>query len=100
MPVFVYAPATAIVVFCSVGILFALCAGPMMTLPAEVLTPAARSFGMGVFFTIYYGMMMIAPRIAGGIAEAAGDAGNAILFGAFLSLLSAGALVLFRRITP
>ena len=99
MPLIIYVPASAFVVICTIGVLFAFGAGPMMTLPAEVLTPESRSFGMGVFFTIYYGLMMIAPRIAGGVADAAGDAGKAILVGAVMSLLGEGALLLFRRIT-
>jgi len=71
-----------------------------MTLPSDVLSPASRSFGMGVFFTIYYAIMMVGPRISGGLAEAADDAGMAILAGAVMSLAAAGALALFRRSTP
>jgi MFS family permease len=100
MPVMLYLPATALVIFCIVGALFALGAGPVMTLPSDVLSPASRSFGMGVFFTIYYATMMVGPRISGGLAEAADDAGMAILAGAVMSLTAAGALALFRRSTP
>ncbi len=96
MPLIVFMPASAFVVFCVVGVLFAFGAGPVMTLPAEVLSPASRSFGMGIFFTIYYGLMMVAPRIGGGLAEAADDAGMAILFGAFMSIVAAASLVAFR----
>jgi len=100
MPVMLYLPATALVIFCIVGALFALGAGPVITLPSDVLSPASRSFGMGVFFTIYYAIMMVGPRISGGLAEAADDAGMAILAGAVMSLAAAGALALFRRSTP
>ena len=100
MPVVLYLPATALVIFCIVGALFALGAGPVMTLPSDVLSPESRSFGMGVFFTIYYATMMVGPRVAGGLAEAADDAGMAILAGAVMALLAAGSLALFRRTIP
>lgn len=100
MPVMLYLPATALMIFCIVGALFALGAGPVMTLPSDVLSPASRSFGMGVFFTIYYATMMVGPRVAGGLAEAADDAGMAILAGAVMALLAAGSLALFRRSIP
>ncbi|NJN06003.1 MAG: MFS transporter [Rhodobacteraceae bacterium] len=44
------------------GLIFGLPAGPVMTLPSEVLTAAQRALGMGVFFSIYYGAMMIGRR--------------------------------------
>lgn len=99
MPVMVYFPASALVIFCIVGVSFAFGAGPVMTLPGDVLTPASRAFGMGIFFTIYYAVMMVGPRIVGGLADAAGDAGVAIMAGAVMSLAAALALVLFRRST-
>lgn len=98
MPAVSYAPAWGVMaIFVAVGIFFALAAGPIMTLPSQVLTPASRSFGMGVFFAIYYGAMMIGPRIVGGIAEAAGDAGVALTAGAVMSLGAIILLGLFRR---
>ena len=47
--------------FLVVGALFALGAGPIVGLPAEVLPPAARAFGMGVYFALYYAWMMQTP---------------------------------------
>lgn len=96
MPVAVYVPQASLIVFCALGVLFALGAGPTMTLPAEVLSRTVRAFGMGIFFTVYYVMMMIAPRIGGGLAEASGDAGQALLVGAVMALLAASSLVAFR----
>lgn len=83
-------------IFLVVGVLFALAAGPIMTLPSLVLSPQARSFGMGVFFSIYYGVMMIAPRIAGSMADRAADAGVAFLLGAVMCVGAIVALWLFR----
>ena len=97
MPVVVFVPASALIVIPIVGLLFAFGGGPVMTLPGEILSPASRSFGMGVFFTIYYGLMTVGPRIGGGVADATNDAGAAILAGAAMSLIASVALVLLRR---
>ena len=96
IPLMLSLPAAALAIFCVVAVLFALCAGPVMTLPAEVLSNEARAFGMGVFFSIYYGLMMIGPRIGGGLAEAADDAGMALIAGAVMSLAAAVSLGVFR----
>lgn len=91
-------PAGALtVVFALGGFVFGLGAGLIMTLPSQVLPPRARSFGMGVFFTVYYAIMMVAPAVAGGMAERAGDAGVAFMLGAVMLGVCLGALVLFRR---
>jgi MFS family permease len=99
IPMMLYLPAAALAIFCTVAVLFALCAGPVMTLPAEVLPNEARAFGMGVFFSIYYGLMMIGPRIGGGLAEAAGDAGMAMIAGAVMSLAAVVSLGVFRWVS-
>ncbi len=79
-----------------VGAAFGLAAGPIMVLPSLVLSPPARTFGMGVFFTVYYLMMMIAPRIVGGLADRAGNAAVAVHVGAGLCGACVLALALFR----
>lgn len=89
-------PAAVVAVFAAVGIGFAFAAGPIMTLPASVLAPEARTFGMGVFFTIYYGTMMVAPPIGGWLAEATGTVGAAFGFGAAMALACVLLLGAFR----
>jgi len=79
------------------AILFSLAAGPIMALPATVLAPEARAFGMGVFFTIYYVVMMAAPALAGGVAERTGDAGIVFALGSGMAAICVLALALFRR---
>ena len=96
MPVAVFVPATAFTVFCLLGAVFAIAAGPIMTLPSEILAPQSRAVGMGVFFTVYYALMMIGPRIGGGIAEAQADPGAAIIVGAVMSAIAAVCLLGFR----
>ncbi len=98
MPIAVIYPSSAFVLFCILGVFFAFGAGPVMTLPAEVLSPKSRALGMGVFFSIYYALMMVGPRIGGGIAESADDAGAAILAGAVMSLIAAVALLGLRHL--
>ena len=79
------------------GCVFGLAAGLIMSLPSQVLAPEVRSFGMGVFFTVYYALMMVAPAIAGGMAERSGDAGVAFVLGAAMLVICLVGLVLFRR---
>ena len=98
MPVAVWQPQWAFAVFCVLAVVYALAAGPIMSLPAEVLSPPSRAFGMGIFFTIYYLIMMIAPRIGGGMAEVSGSPASAILLGAALSGIAAAMLVGFRLV--
>ena len=77
--------------------MFGLGGGLIMTLPSQVLAAEARSFGMGVFFTVYYALMMVAPAIAGSMAERSGDASVAFLLGATMLVICMVGLVLFRR---
>lgn len=79
------------------GLVSGMAAGLIMTLPSQVLKPEARAFGMGVFFTIYYALMMVAPAVAGDMAERSGDIGIAFILGAILLGLGLVTLILFRR---
>ncbi|MEL6169813.1 MAG: MFS transporter [Pseudomonadota bacterium] len=82
--------------FCAVGAVFALAGGPIIALPSEVLPPDQRTFGMGVYFTIYYAVMMIAPRMAGGVADSSGQAMVALVIGAGFAMAALASLLLFR----
>ena len=73
-------------------------AGPMMSLPARVLLPGTRAIGMGVFYTFYYGVMMLGPVIAGACATWSGSAGAAFDFGAAMLLACPLLLLAFNRI--
>jgi hypothetical protein len=57
-----------------IGIGTGLCAGPIMTLPAAVLDPATRALGMGLFFTLYYGVTLSGPVLGGWLAALTGSA--------------------------
>ncbi len=98
LPLALIVPVSAVVATLAVGGFVAgLAAGSIMTLPSQVLAPEARAFGMGVFFTVYYVLMMLAPVVAGGMAEWSGDIGIAFVFGAVLLALGIVSLGLFRR---
>ena len=62
------------VIFVLIGLASGLSAGPIMTMPADVLPPETRAIGMGLFFTIYYLLMFAGPALLGLWADAAGDA--------------------------
>jgi MFS family permease len=91
-------PAAVVAVFVTVGIGFSFAAGPIMTLPAAILPPDVRTFGMGVFYTLYYAVMMVAPPIGGTLAEMTGSVGAAFAAGIVMSLISVGLLGWLRII--
>jgi MFS family permease len=73
-------------------------AGPIMSLPAQVLQPATRAIGMGLFFTVYYGCMMLGPVVGGALAKWTGSAAAAFDFGAAMVLVCPVLLLAFNRI--
>ena len=73
-------------------------AGPIMSLAARVLAPETRAIGMGVFYTLFYGAMMLGPAIAGRLAKSAGTAAVALDLGALAVLACPPLMWLFERI--
>lgn len=65
-------------------------AGVIMALAGQALRPQVRAFGMGVFFTVYYAIMMITPPVAGAILDTTGRADGPILL----------AMILFALVVP
>jgi MFS family permease len=82
----------------ALGLVCGLPAGPIMSLPARVLEQGTRPIGMGIFYTIYYAGMLVAPAIAGKLSTTAGGPSAALDFGAAALLLCPVILWLFRRI--
>jgi MFS family permease len=74
-------------------------AGPIMSLPARVLRPQTRAIGMGLFFTMFYGCMMLGPVVGGACAKWAGSASAAFDFGAVAILMCPVLLWTFGRMT-
>jgi len=73
-------------------------AGPLLSLPTRVLQPATRGIGMGVFYTLFYGAMMLGPVIAGAAAKWTGSAGAALDFGAAMLIACPLLLLAFNRV--
>jgi hypothetical protein len=73
-------------------------AGPILSLPAQVLAPANRAIGMGIFYTLYYATMMLGPIVGGACAKWAGSAVGAFDFGAVTLLACPLLLWGFNRI--
>ena len=82
----------------ALGLVSGLPAGPIMSLPAGVLRPQTRAIGMGLFFTIFYGCMMLGPVVGGACAKWAGTAAAAFDFGAVMILACPLILLAFNRI--
>ena len=81
------------------GTISGLPAGPTMSLPARVLRPETRAIGMGIFYTLYHGTMMLGPVIGGALAKWTGSAATALDFGAALALTCPLLLWGFGRIS-
>jgi predicted MFS family arabinose efflux permease len=84
----------------ALGLLTGLPAGPIMSLPAQVLQPTTRAIGMGLFYTVYYATMMLGAMVGGACAKWAGSAAAAFDFGAAVLLACPLLLWLFNRIAP
>jgi MFS family permease len=93
-------PRTNAVIFtvAALGLISGQPAGPIMSLPARVLQPATRAIGMGLFFTVFYGAMMLGPVVAGAFAKWTGTAATAFDFGAAAILTCPVLLWAFNRI--
>jgi MFS family permease len=82
----------------ALGLIFGLPAGPMMSLPARVLRPETRAIGMGTFYMLYYGTMMLGPAVGGALAKWTGSTATALDFGAAVLLACPALLWGFNRL--
>lgn len=100
MPLVLVAPSWAVPpIFVVVGLVFGLAAGPIVSMPALILKPESRAFGSGVYYSIYYALMMVAPALAGLIADRVGSIGAAFLMGSLMLVAGMVALGAFRRVS-
>ena len=67
-----YAIAPAIL-FCLLGLIVGIPAGAIMALPLQGLPPGQRAMGMGIFFTVFYAIMVASPAAAGVFSGLAGS---------------------------
>ncbi len=80
----------------ALGLMGGLAAGPIMSLPGDVLSPGNRAHGMGVFHTLYYATMLVAPAAAGSLAETIGTVDAAFALAAGMVALCLLLLMLVR----
>jgi MFS family permease len=79
------------------GLIGGLPASAFVNLPAEFLRPQSRAAGMGVFYTVFYVGCAVLPGAAGFLSDVTGSARATLWLAAFLVLLCAPILLLFRR---
>ncbi|MGA7323327.1 MAG: MFS transporter [Rhodomicrobium sp.] len=84
-------------VFILLGLIGGLPAGPIMSLPSYVLASPDRAIGMGLFFTLFYLIVVIAPLAAGSIAASFGSSSVAFDAGAVMLALCCLCLFIFQR---
>jgi MFS family permease len=87
---------STVAIFAGLGLVSGLPAGAIMSLPTQVLGPAARAVGMGLFFTVFYTAMVVGPALGGLVASRAGTAGAAFDLGAAMLLACLPLVWLFR----
>lgn len=78
------------IIFIAMGLFAGVPAGPVMALPGRLLHSAVAATGMGIFFSFYYGLMLVLPWAVGWAADHAGTA--AFAFDAGIGLLALTAL--------
>ncbi len=71
-------------------------AGPLVSLPAEVLEPSHRAAGMGLFYSWFYLGVTLAPILAGVSIERTGNAAAPITLAVIIVLLALCCFVSFR----
>ena len=70
--------------------------GPVMALPGEVLTPASRSTGVGLYYTLYYLGTTSLPALGGWLLEVTGAAPAVIWFSAACLVVAPFSLLVLR----
>ena len=83
-------------IYILMGLFAGLAAGPIMGLPSEVLTPGNRGIGIGIFLSLFYVGVVLAPILAGALLETTGNPGAAFYLGSVLLMLGCLAQLAFR----
>ena len=65
-------------------------AGVIMAMSGQAMRPQVRAFGMGIFFTVYYAIMLVVPPVAGAILDTTGSTRGPIWL----------AIILFASVVP
>jgi MFS family permease len=84
--------------FVIMGLVGGVSAGPIMALPSRVLDPSERAVGMGLYFTMFYVMVVIGPIVAGRLAEQVGTSRITFDFGAGMLVACFGLYWLYEQL--
>jgi predicted MFS family arabinose efflux permease len=84
-------------IFAAIGLIGGIPAGVIMKLPARVLLPQQRAIGMGIFYTIYYGGLVLGTAVGGELADRWGTSSAAFYFAAALVALCPLLLLAVRK---
>ena len=79
------------------GLVAGISAGPIMSLPTKVLPPEQRAVGMGIFFTLFYLLVVLSPMVAGYLARISGRTSIAFDLGVAMLAACLIAMIAYRR---
>ena len=94
---FPYAGAPALSCFL-IGVLAGAPPGAVMTLLPKALPPAGLATGLGIYYSVFYLAMTVAPGLAGMLRDRTGSAAAPIVFAGVLITVPIIALAAFRRV--
>jgi predicted MFS family arabinose efflux permease len=89
---------SAVPLIFSMGIIGGIPAGSIMAMPAAVLRAESRAVGMGLFYTVYYGVYAAQPALAGLALDFTKSTASPLFFGAGLLFIAIIILIWFRWI--
>jgi predicted MFS family arabinose efflux permease len=84
------------VTFLLFGILYAVSAPVVASLPVEVLNPGNRGPGFGIYYIWYYAGSALLPVVGGYLKDITGTAASSVLFGVALMITTTMLVGLFR----
>jgi len=82
--------------FALLGLVAGIPAGPIMSLPTKVLPPEKRAVGMGIFFTLFYLLVVLSPIVAGYLADIFGRTSIAFDLGVAMLAVSVMLMIAYR----
>jgi predicted MFS family arabinose efflux permease len=81
-----------------IGVLAGAPPGAVMTLLPKALPPAGLASGLGIYYSVFYLAMTVAPGMAGMLRDQTGSAATPIVFAGALIAVPILALAAFRRV--
>jgi MFS family permease len=84
--------------FAVLGLVAGIPAGPIMSLPAKVLPPENRALGMGIFYALFYLLVVLAPLGAGRLADIFDRINVTFDLGVAMLIVSMTLLIAYKRL--